>query len=180
VISGPGGVGKGTVAKTVASRVPRLMLSRSWTTRAPRPGETEEDYHFVSREEFERARSEGKFLEWAEYMGNLYGTPIPSPPLGYDVLLEIELQGARQVKESAPGRTRVILLTPPTMEELAARMRKRGDSEDRIKARLQRAAAEIELGRELADYEVVNDDLNGCVERIVGIIEEVRRTASNQ
>ena len=175
VLIGPGGVGKGTVARRLLELDARLWLSRSWTTRAPRPSESDDDYVFVTRDAFEDAIARDFFYEWAEFHGNLYGTPRPHPPEGRDVLLEIEVEGARQVRE----RTRdalIILLTAPTMELLEQRLRGRGDHEEHIARRLESTRLEVRKGRELADYVVVNDDVERASAEILSILEGLRHS----
>jgi len=135
---------------------PRLHLSRSWTTRARRPGETDDAYVYVDRETFEARVADGGFFEWAEFIGNLYGTPITDPVPGRDVLLEIDLQGARQVRKIRPDATLILLLPPsPAIQE--ERLRARGDDEEHIARRLTEGAEEERLGREIADAVVIND-----------------------
>ena len=174
VLVGPGGVGKGTLAAELVRRDPRLWLSRSWTTRAQRPSETGDEYTFVTREQFEEAATKGRFLEWAEFHGNLYGTPKPSDLDNHDLLLEIEVQGASQVKDNAPDAV-VILVMPPSMEELERRLRSRGDSEDHVQIRLSSTPHELARGRELATFTVVNDDPHRAVEEILAKLEGLRR-----
>jgi len=133
-----------------------LHLSRSWTTRARRPGETDDAYVYVDRETFEARVADGGFFEWAEFIGNLYGTPITDPVPGRDVLLEIDLQGARQVRKIRPDATLILLLPPsPAIQE--ERLRARGDDEEHIARRLTEGAEEERLGREIADAVVIND-----------------------
>ena len=173
VLIGPGGVGKGTVAKQLIERDASLWLSRSWTTRTPHPIETGKEYHFVSRAEFEDAIARGVFLEWAEFHGNLYGTPKPVAPENCDVLLEIEVQGAQQVRAGDPDAI-IFLLSPPSLEELESRLRGRGDDEDHVQRRLTSSALELSVGREIATVELVNDDLEDVIRQITAIIEELR------
>ena len=175
VLIGPGGVGKGTVARRLVERDPRLWLSRSWTTRDPRPPESGNEYFFVTRDVFEDAITRDFFYEWAEFHGNLYGTPRPHPPEGRDVLLEIEVQGARQVRERDPDAV-IILLTAPTMALLEARLRGRGDAEDHIARRLESTRREVARGREVADFEVVNDDVERASREILSILEGLRQS----
>lgn len=178
VLIGPGGVGKGTVAKRLAALDPQLWLSRSWTTRAPRSNEDGSEYDFVDRATFENAISEGRFLEWASFQGNLYGTPSPDPFDPRDVLLEIEVQGAEQVRQHRRGAL-VVLIEPPTMSELLDRLRSRGDSEEHIARRLSSTPNELERGRALADHVVVNDEIERASGEILSILEERRRQRRN-
>jgi guanylate kinase len=154
---------------------PGLWLSRSWTTRPPRPDEPTDAYEFVDRSTFERRIGEGGFFEWAEFLGHLYGTPLIDPPPGKDVLLEIDLQGALQVRARRPDAV-LILLLPPSPEAQAARMRERGDDEDRIVARLETGREEERTGLELADAVVVNAELSQATAEVAGIVER-RRSA---
>lgn len=171
VVSGPGGVGKGTIVARLRQRMPELWVSRSWTTRARRPGEPDTAYTFVDRARFADHAAAGGFLEWAELAANheLYGTPWPDPPPGADVLLEIDLQGAAQVRRRHPEAV-VVLVVAPSAEVQAARMRERGDGEEQVQARLALGREEERIGRELADHVVVNDELDRAVQEVAGIL----------
>ncbi|MGX7327847.1 guanylate kinase [Enterococcus bulliens] len=176
VLSGPSGVGKGTVRKAIFdSEGNDFQYSISMTTRQKRVGEVEGvDYYFRSREEFEALIAAGEMLEYAEYVGNYYGTPLSyvrkTLDEGKDVFLEIEVQGAKQVKEKMPDGV-FIFLTPPDLSELRSRIVGRGtDDLDVIDARMKIAREEIEM-MALYDYAVVNDQVPLAVERIKKIID---------
>jgi guanylate kinase len=173
VLIGPGGVGKGTIASALVAKDQRLWLSRSWTTRAKRPSEDGSEYVFVDRATFEDAIAKNAFLEWAEFHGNLYGTPRPDPGADHDVLLEIEVQGATQVKLAAPHAI-VFLIMPPSMAELEVRLRQRGDSDEHVATRLGSTPAELTVGKELATHVVVNDNVDRVVEEILATLESLR------
>jgi len=174
VLTGPSGVGKGTLMQLLLQRHPQLYLSISVTTRSPRPGEIHgKDYYFVSREEFRQMVDRGELLEWAEFAGNCYGTP--RQPVaekigeGKTAILEIELEGARQIRGSFPEVLRIFIL-PPSMEELEQRLRSRGqDSEEAIARRLRRAQAEINAAGEF-DYKVINDNKEAALQEIEAIL----------
>lgn len=173
VVSGPGGVGKGTIVDALVERDPRLRLSRSWTTRAQRPGEPDEAYVFTTREEFEGRIATGGFLEWTEFLGNYYGSPIPDPDDDRDLVLEIEVDGAQQVKTARPDALLIFVL-PPTRAEQERRLRARGDDPDTVVLRLRKAEEEEPTGLAIADYMVVNDDLDVTVEHMLKIINQAR------
>jgi len=175
VVSGPGGVGKGTIVELLVARDPRLHLSRSWTTRDRRPGESEQAYVFASPEQFEERIAAGGFLEWTEFIGNYYGTPHPDPDdlRERDFVLEIELDGAQQVKAAYPEAVLLFLL-PPSREEQERRLRGRGDPNDKVFARLRKAESEEPIGREIADHVVVNDRLSDTVDEMLSIIASER------
>jgi len=174
VVSGPGGVGKGTIVQALVKRDPRLWLSRSWTTRERRPAEPDDAYVFVGTDEFERRIRTGGFLEWTEFLGNYYGTPTPDVDEERDIVLEIEVDGARQVKQAHPEAFLLFLL-PPSRSEQERRLRGRGDREDKVLARLKKAEEEEPIGLQLADEVVVNDDLDATIDEMLKIIES-RRT----
>lgn len=177
VVSGPGGVGKSTIVDALVERDPTLWLSRSWTTRQRRPGEAGNAYVFVTRPEFEKRLAQGGFLEWTEFLGNLYGTPTPEAPDGRDIVLEIEVDGARQVK-GLHSDALLLFVLPPSREEQKTRLVGRGDPDQRVEQRLRKAEDEEPVGKALADYVLVNDDLASTVDEMLDLInqERARRT----
>ena len=177
IISGPAGSGKGTVVSKLIEAHPELKLSISATTRQPRPNEVHGvHYYYITKEDFEKRIEEGKMLEYTTYSGNYYGTPekevLDAMAQGTDVILEIEVDGAMQIKNKIENSV-TIMLTPPNREVLEARLRGRGtESEEVIQWRLERAREEIQLLPSY-DYSVVNEDLQAekCAESIFRIIE---------
>lgn len=175
VISGPSGVGKGTVRRALFNKENHeLVYSVSMTTRSPRPGEIDgQDYYFVDRETFERRIEEDKFLEWAEFVGNYYGTPKDKIEEqiaeGKEVVLEIEVEGALQVRKHMKDAV-FIFIVPPGKQALYDRLQKRGtESDEKIKQRVEKADKEFLLAHKY-DYIVVNDDVDNAADRIMAII----------
>jgi guanylate kinase len=171
VITGPSGVGKGTLIKELLKRLPGLQLAVSATTREPREGEVNgRDYHFLSREDFDRRVAAGEFVEHAEYAGNRYGTlrsELARPARG--IVLEIDVQGARQVRETLPEATR-IFVEPPSFEDLARRLARRGaDTPHQIERRLEAAREEL-AARDEFDHRIVNDDLEGAAGELADLV----------
>lgn len=175
VISGPSGVGKGTVRRALFQMKNHdLVYSVSMTTRPPRPGEVDgEDYYFVSKETFLKRIEEDKFLEWAEFVGNYYGTPKDKVEeqldLGKEVVLEIEVEGALKVREQMKDAV-FIFIVPPGKEALYNRLKNRGtDSIEMVNQRMKKAESEFLLAHKY-DYIVVNDEVNNAADRIMAII----------
>jgi guanylate kinase len=176
IISGPGGVGKGTIVDRLLDLDAGLRLSRSWTTRARRPGESQDAYVFVDEPAFEAHARSGGFLEWTRFAGNghLYGTPVPEPEEKGDLLLEIELDGARQVKQAHPAAVLIFVVAPST-EAQEERLRSRGDDDASVQRRLEVGRQEAEIGTRLADHVVVNDDVNRATQEVADIISRRRQ-----
>ncbi len=178
VLSGPSGVGKGTVIRKLLTLLPNVIRSTSVTTRDPRPGEVEDvDYFFKSKNEFEALIEADAFLEWALYADNYYGTlkefVSEKQRLGLDVILEIEVQGARQVK-AIKNDIILIFISPPDFTTLESRLRHRAtDSDSSIESRLKTARLEL-AARSMFDYEVINEDLDEAVHDLLHIIKAQR------
>ena len=174
VLTGPSGVGKGTLLRLLLERHPELYFSISATTRQPRPGEIDgQHYYFVNRDKFEQMVTAGELLEWAEFAGNYYGTPrLPVErqiEQGRSVILEIEVVGARKIHTTFPAALRIFIL-PPSLAELEQRLRGRGqDSAEAIARRLNRAEAEIDAADEF-DVQIVNDDMEEALQNIEAAI----------
>ena len=175
VLSGPSGVGKGTVRKALFELEGHdLVYSISMTTRPPREGEIDgEDYYFVTREEFEERIRQDQFLEYAEFVGNYYGTPKDKVDeqleLGKEVVLEIEVQGANQVREKAPDGV-FVFIAPPTKEALYRRLLRRGtENPEMIQQRMDKAEREFPMAHKY-DYIVINDEVTNAADRILAII----------
>jgi guanylate kinase len=174
VITGPSGVGKGTLIRGLMERLPQLELSVSATTRAPRPGEQDGvDYHFLTREEFDRKVQQGEFVEHADYAGRSYGTLRSELEervrAGAPVVLEIEVQGARQVRASVPDAVQVFI-APPSLEQLRTRLIGRGtDDSEEVERRLRVAAEELTAQTEFA-HVVINDRLQDALEALTAIV----------
>ena len=178
VISGASGTGKGTVCKKILNDLPAVAYSISATTREPRPGETDgKEYYFLGRDEFKSWIADGKFLEYAQVYGNFYGTPLNKIEerlnRGEDILLEIDVQGALNVKKKCPEGIFIFLL-PPSLEELKRRIKGRGtETPASLERRLKNAVAEIKIGLEY-DYVVVNDTIENAAEKIKAILTAER------
>jgi len=178
VVTGPSGVGKGTLIKKLLERVPGLELSVSATTRPPRPGERDGvDYHFLSEQEFDRLLAQDQFMEYAGYSGHRYGTLVsevePRLERGAGVVLEIELQGARQIRARMPDAV-LVFVAPPNPEALRERLEKRGtDSEEEIERRLRVASEELAAQSEFR-HVILNDDLERASAELALLVQAER------
>jgi guanylate kinase len=174
VVSGPSGVGKSSIVAAILTQTDS-EFSTSATTRLPRPGEIDgREYHFLDRTEFETQQAAGNVLEWAEYGGNLYGTlrreVMPVLKNGRNVILDIENEGAKQIRSSFPGAV-LIFVGPPSYAELERRLRGRGDTSDRdVERRLEIAEAQMTEAPDVYDHIVVNDDLDAAITSILDIL----------
>jgi guanylate kinase len=179
VLAGPSGVGKGAIVARLLTALPDLELSVSATTRRPRPGEVEgRHYYFVDRDRFDEMIREGGFLEWADIFGERYGTPKEpverSLARGRDVVVEVDVQGARQVRAAVPDAF-MVFLTPPSLQELERRLRSRStETEEQIGRRLAKASDELAAEPEF-DATVVNDDLEVATAQVVELVARLRR-----
>jgi guanylate kinase len=184
IVSAPSGAGKTSLVKALLKTDPAIRLSVSYTTRAPRPGETEgRDYHFVSRERFEIMLADGEFLEHAEVYGNFYGTSKGSIGrdlnAGHDILLEIDWQGADQVRRHFPESASIFIL-PPSFNALRTRLAGRGQDSDEIIERRLAAAAHDVAHADAFDYIIVNDDFDHALQDLVAITRSIRLEAARQ
>jgi guanylate kinase len=179
VLAGPSGVGKGAIVVRLLAALPDLELSISATTRRPRPREDEgRHYYFVDRADFDRMIAAGGFLEWADIFGERYGTPREPVERalaeGRDVLVEIDVQGARQVKAANPGAY-MVFIKPPSLTELERRLRTRAtETDQQVRRRLAKAADELAAEPEF-DVTVVNDDLEQAAREVIQIVDQLRR-----
>jgi len=163
--------------RALLERDPSLWLSRSWTTRPQRPGEPDDAYVYTSRQAFEDRIASGGFLEWTDFLGSYYGSPTPTAPPGTDVVLEIEVDGAQQVRRRHPDALLIFVL-PPSREEQQRRLQVRGDAPDKVAARLRKAEDEEPVGKAISDYVVVNDSLDRTVDELLEIIHGERSRRS--
>ncbi|MDP2267454.1 MAG: guanylate kinase [Thiobacillus sp.] len=184
IVSAPSGAGKTSLVKALLKTDPAIRLSVSYTTRAPRPGETDgRDYHFVDRQRFELMLAEGEFLEHAEVYGNFYGTSKGSITrdlnAGHDILLEIDWQGAAQVKHHFPESTSIFIL-PPSFNALRTRLKGREQDSDEVIERRLAAAAHDVAHADAFDYIMVNDDFDHALLDLVAITRSVRLETARQ
>lgn len=184
IVSAPSGAGKTSLVKALLKTDPAIRLSVSYTTRAPRPGEVDgRDYHFVDRQQFEKMLADGEFLEHAEVYGNFYGTSKASIArdlhAGRDILLEIDWQGAAQVKQHFPKSASIFIL-PPSFNALRTRLTGRGQDSDAVIERRLAAAAHDVAHAGAFDYIIVNDDFDHALQDLVGITRSIRLETARQ
>jgi guanylate kinase len=182
VLAGTSGAGKGTLGRRLLEQDPGLQWSVSWTTRAPRPDEQAGvDYHFVSRDEFERLRDAGGFLEWFEVYGDLKGTPrafvTDALAAGHDVLLELDVHGALAVRKALPDALLVFVRAPSREEQQRRLVARAADDPEAMERRLARAEAEERIGAEQFDAVIVNDDVGRATAELAAIVEARRSGA---
>ena len=184
VVSAPSGAGKTSLVKALLKADPAIRLSVSYTTRAPRPGETDgRDYHFVDRERFQHMLAEGEFLEYAEVYGNFYGTSkgriAQDLNTGHDVLLEIDWQGAAQVKGHFP-QARSVYILPPSFNALRTRLKGRGQDSDEVIERRLAAAADDVSHADAFDYIIINDDFDHALADLIAVTRSIRLEGARQ
>jgi guanylate kinase len=184
IVSAPSGAGKTSLVKALLKADPAIRLSVSYTTRTPRPGESDgRDYHFVSRERFEKMLADNEFLEHAEVYGNFYGTSkggiARDLNAGHDVLLEIDWQGAAQVRQHFPQAASIFIL-PPSFSALRTRLAGRGQDSDEVIERRLAAAAHDVAHADAFDYIIVNDDFDHALQDLVSIARSIRLEAARQ
>ncbi len=175
VISGPGGVGKGTIVSALMASDDQLWLSRSWSTRAPRPGEAHDAYNFVSDAEFQDHIDAGGFLEWVEFLDYRQGTPVPDPPSGRDVVFEIDVYGGMAIADHFESPM-LLFVDTPDRDEQRRRLVGRGDPPEKVDARIERGDLERSLAADNGYRTIINDDLETTVTEIGEIIAEARRS----
>lgn len=173
VISGPGGVGKGTIVEELIKRDDSLWLSRSWTTRKPRVGEDPDAYVFATRESFEERVKAGGFLEWVEFLDYLQGSPVPDIPSGSDAVFEIDIKGAAAILEADPSACSIFVDTPD-LETQRKRLLGRGDPLEVVERRIDKGLEERQAAAELGSIVVINDDLESAIAEIQAIIARRR------
>ena len=173
VISGPGGVGKGTIVAALLAADDHLWLSRSWSTRERRPGEAADSYHFVSEDEFAAHADAGGFLEWVDFLDYRQGTPLPEPPSGHDVVFEIDVYGGIAIAEVYSDPL-LLFVDTPSRDEQRRRLEGRGDPPGKVAARIERGDLERELATSNGYATIINDDLDTTVSKILDLIEAAR------